>query len=118
MKILAIITSSIFLVSGCISLDIGNVVSDTVDAGKELYQTLKRKSNGEEERKYSHSVPSPDENSDLLSSAKCTQYIRNIIKNSDFNIVEIVSESSKLSVGSDARSIQCTLIAVVKKLTV
>lgn len=111
------ITSILVLVSGCVKFEInpGNLVSDTVGASKELYQTIKRKSNGEEERKYTHSVPSSDENSDLQTIAKCNQQVRQIIINSGFEINDVLSESSEIKLANDTRSIQCTVMAVVKK---
>ena len=104
-----------FFVSGCVQIEIGNAVSDTVDASKELYQTIKRKRNGEEERKYSHSIPSPDESHDLENIAKCKEQIKQIIDDSGFKLREVLSESSEISFVNESRSIQCSLIVVVRK---
>jgi len=115
LKIFIALTLVMGLTSGCVKLELGNLVSDTVNASKELYQTIKRKSNGEEERKYTHSLPSSYENSDLENIKKCNKQIKDQIANSDFKITEVLSESSEINLTKDKRSIQCTLIVVVKK---
>jgi hypothetical protein len=103
------------LFSGCFKLELGHVVSDTVSESKKLYQTIKRNANGEEERKYSHSIPSYDESNDVENFGKCKDYIRQIIDDSGCKIIEVSSESSNITFVNDVRSIQCTMIVVVKK---
>lgn len=112
--ILTTLIATVFF-SGCVKLEIGHVVSDTVSESKKLYQTIKRKASGEEERKYSHSIPSYDENNDVENVGKCKDYIRQIIDDSGWKIIEVSSESSDITFVNDTRSIQCTMIVVVKK---
>lgn len=92
-----------------------HVVSDTVDASKELYQTIKRKSSGEEEREYSHSITSDRSNDESFLIKNCRLQIEQIISDSGYQVREVLSESSEVSKVADNQTVKCKLLVVVSK---
>lgn len=103
------------LLSSCLKLQInpGDVVGDSVDAGKELYQTIKRKRNGEEERQYTNFVDSTSTDADTQSIVGCHQQIKDIIEASSLTLVEVLKESSQVTMIEGARKIQCDMLVLV-----
>lgn len=104
------------LISGCVQLEVkpDHVVSDTIEAGKELYHTVKRKSNGEEERSYTHIVHAGDEAFDAENIGKCKTQIEKNVAYSSVTLSKILSESSEVVEMDGHRKIKCTIVAVVK----
>lgn len=116
MKVLFVIALS-FLIHGCVKFEIkpGDVVSDTVDAGKDLYTTIKRKRDGEEERSYSHSVASETQEGDTAKIASCKKQILSDIKVSSLVLEKILSEATEIDSSSGRRKVICKMVVVVKK---
>lgn len=114
-RLSAILLVSITLAS-CVKLQInpGNVVGDTVDAGKEVYTTIKRKRNGEEERIYSHSVSFVESKTSASNVASCKEEITSIISESGYTLKSILSESSKVTESETGKAVECEIRAVVK----
>ncbi len=111
--------STLFVVSilaSCVKLQInpGNVVGDTVDAGKEAYETIKRNRNGEEERLYSHSIIFVESKTPAANVAHCKKEITGIISESGYSLKSILSESSKVVESDSGTAVECELRAVVK----
>lgn len=88
-------------------------MSDTVDAGKDLYHTLKRKRSGEEQREYTIVVESENEQVDPDNFKKCHAMLLNNIDLSSAKLSKILSESSEVVIADDGRKIRCSVIALV-----
>ena len=118
MKNVTIIVALTVLVSGCVKLELnpGNIINDTIEASKNLYKTVKRNSNGEEERIYNHSIPSKDSQHDAKNILRCNDQIKSIITSSGLKITEILSESSKVTSDKQSRSVHCSIITTVKSI--
>jgi hypothetical protein len=109
---------TIVFMSGCVSFELRNVVSDTVEAGKTIYQTIRRKANGEEEREYSHTMAAPPTANEITQIKQCKQQIELIISDSGYQIEQIISQSSETSVKEQEQVVKCTLLVVVVRLVV
>lgn len=114
-KYLLIFLIAIYSV-GCVKLEVkpGRVVADTVDAGKNLFSTIKGKRNGEEEREYKHSLLSSGEEQDTKNIGKCKQQIKENIESSSLSLSKVISESSDVSVVDGNRKITCNMVVLVK----
>ena len=101
--------------AACVKFEInpGNVVSDTVDAGKQLYQTVKRKRNGEEEREYTHIVAAKDESADTENTSRCKKQLEQDIQASSSKLSKVLSESSEVIEVDGQRKIRCITMALV-----
>ena len=115
-KVLTLLTLPI-VVAGCVQLEInpGNVVADTVNAGKDAYQSIKRYKNGEEQRAYSHAMPYDDSASTAENTTHCKAEIYQIIKAASYTVSNTISESSKVIKEQSSESISCTIEVVVRK---
>ncbi len=98
-------------------IDPGNVVGDTVNAGKDAYITIKRNRNGEEERNYTHSTNFVDSQTTATNVATCKEQITAIISESRYTLKSILSESSKIIESSNGKIVECEIRAVVKSNT-
>lgn len=116
MKNLLLILIMTVLTTGCVKLQVNpeGLISESVDAGKELYQTIKRKRNDEEERKYTQLVTSATVQSDGLNSVQCKAMIRDNIKGSSLELIKILSESSEVAIFDGERKVKCEIVALVK----
>lgn len=116
-KLLIIALCSVASTS-CVKLELnpGNLINDTIEASKDLYKTVKRNSNGEEERIYNHSIPSHNSDSDVNQILQCHEQIKSQITASKFVITEVISESSKIEQTKNQRAVNCSLSAIVKPL--
>ena len=92
----------------------GSVVSDTIDAGKDAYHTIKRNRNGEEERIYSHTIHFDAAKSNALNIATCKGEVIEIIDASSLRISKVMSESSEILEGESGMVVACSLTALVK----
>ncbi len=99
---------------GCVKLEIkpGDVVADTVDAGKDLYRTIQRKRSGEEERRYTHTVESLAVGGDTVNIRRCMTQIQENIATTG-QISSVVSESSEVLNTEGVRKIQCEMVVLV-----
>lgn len=116
-KLLIIALCSVASTS-CVKLELnpGNLINDTIEASKDLYKTVKRNNNGEEERIYNHSIPSHNSDSDVNQILQCHEQIKSQITASKFVITEVISESSKIEQTKNQRAVNCSLSAIVKPL--
>lgn len=105
--------------SGCVKLELnpGNLINDTIEASKELYKTVKRKSNGEEERIYNHSIPATNSQYDNQKIIQCHNQIKSRISASKLEITEVFSESSKVTTDGELRSVNCAFEVTVKSVS-
>jgi|GEM_PF-6406767 len=104
-----------FVTSACVKFEIkpGSVVEDTVEAGKDLYHTLKRKRSGEEERVYTHSLPSLSEEDDTANIGKCKAQLKANIEQSSEKLSKVLSESSGLEGSGESRKMTCEMKVLV-----
>lgn len=104
-----------FMLSGCVKLQLnpGDVVGDSVDAGKELYQTIKRKRNGEEERQYTFFVESATESEDTENILTCKQKIKENIEASPLTLSAVLSESGEVVTIDEVRKVRCEMVVLV-----
>lgn len=112
LRITSIALSVLFAV-GCVKLEVKDVVSDTVDAGKGLYTSAKRKRNGEEQKVYSYALPSESEELDIENMQKCKEQVIEMITVSGHELRKILAEESQLSLDSETRIIKCRLTVLV-----
>ena len=101
--------------TACVKFEIKpkDIVSDTVEAGKGLYRTIKHKKDGTEEREYSHTMPIGADKADTEVAAECLSYLNELAEAATENPVDIVKESTEAIEVEQTRSIKCTVIAVV-----
>jgi hypothetical protein len=106
---------SVLLVAGCVRLDVnpGNVVADTVDAGKNLYKTVKMRSNGQEEREYSHALVSASEEKDAETIELCFAQLKRLINSASKQEPAYSKQHSEISLNGEQRSVKCQLTAVI-----
>ncbi|WP_413663301.1 hypothetical protein [Microbulbifer sp. CNSA002] len=117
-KFLTIIAIALATTS-CMTLEVqpGNVIGDTVDAGKEAFQSIKRSRNGEEERDFSHKINYDPTTSNAINITNCKKEMMEVISASELTVSKILTESSEV-VGEEAsKSVQCTAKVVVTKNT-
>ena len=110
------ILGMILVLSGCLKLEVkpDHVVADAVDAGKELYTTIKRKNDGKEERLYSHTIPSSRKSEDAQNVQACKKQVLSDIKASVAKVSKVISESSEVIEGGGYRRVKCSVLALVK----
>lgn len=102
-------------VSACVKLEIkpGSVVADTVDAGKNLYTSVKRNRNGEDQREYSHSLASKNPENDTANIQLCKNQIMENIAASSVSLKKILSESSGVEGTDGTRKVHCKMMVLV-----
>lgn len=89
------------------------IVTDTVSAGKSLYQTIKHRRDGTEERLYAHSLPL-SEGDDMVAVAKeCQDFLKVTAENASEQEMEVLEESTEVAVGEVGSKLICRLRAVV-----
>lgn len=115
---LLFITLFIAFTSGCIKLEVGSVVSDTVDASKGLYKTIKRRTNGEEVREYSHTITIAADDKGIERIRECKNQLAQIIHQSGYKIRDVLAESSKIITNdnNEANYLECMQRVVVKEI--
>jgi len=103
------------VLSGCVRVQIKpkEIVSDTVSAGKSLYQTIKHKRDGTEERLYSHSVPLEADSSLVDVAGSCLDFLKTTAEEATQNKPEFLEENTEIINLEDGRKLTCKLRAVV-----
>ncbi|WP_444934159.1 hypothetical protein [Microbulbifer sp. JTAC008] len=115
-NLLSIITLALATTS-CMKLEVqpGNVIGDTVDAGKEAFQSIKRSRNGEEERDFSHKISYDPTASNAINITNCKKEMMEVISASELTVSQILTESSEVIGEEDSKSVQCAAKVVVTK---
>jgi len=115
-KIFTIITFALVTTS-CMKLEVkpGRVIGDTVDAGKEAYQSIKRSRNGEEERDFSHKISFDPAISNAVNITNCKKEMMEIISAADLTVSKVLTESSEVAGKDENKIVQCAVTAVVSK---
>ncbi|WHI45606.1 hypothetical protein [Microbulbifer sp. VAAF005] len=115
-KFLSIIALAIATTS-CMKLEVqpGNVIGDTVDAGKDAFQSIKRSRNGEEERDFSHKISYDPAISNAVNITNCKKEMMEVISASELSVSQILTESSEVIGEEGSKSVQCTAKVVVTK---
>ena len=103
------------LASGCISIDLKpkELITETIAAGKGFYRTVKRRLNGTEERLYTHTVPLPGDVAESEVALACLSYLRGLADAAADDEAEVLEESTEILDTKGARSMRCSLRAVV-----
>ncbi|WP_444924196.1 hypothetical protein ACJJH9_02605 [Microbulbifer sp. DLAB2-AF] len=114
-KFLALIAIALATTS-CMKLEVkpGRVIGDTVDAGKEAYQSIQRNRRGEEERGFSHKTSYDPAISNAANIAGCKQELMEVVSVSDLAVSQVISESSEVLVQDGDKTIHCSMQAVVR----
>lgn len=109
----------VVLMSGCVKLEVkpGHVVSDSVNAGKDLYKTIKMKSGGEEERRYSYQVISESEQQDGEAINQCFSKLSSLASEASKKKPEIYDKQSEVKLVGAQREIRCSATALIKPKT-
>ena len=102
--------------AGCVKLEVkpDHVVADTVDAGKSLYRTLRAKSNGEEERLYTHILPSENVQEDKAQLAVCFEQLDALAKTSARKVIKSYDQQTEVFTENEQRKFRCSQRVRVK----
>ncbi|WP_226642754.1 hypothetical protein [Microbulbifer variabilis] len=114
-KILTILTIALATTS-CMKLEVkpGRVIGDTVDAGKDAYQSIQRSRRGEEERGFSHRTSYDSAISNAANIAGCKEELMEVVSVSNLVVSQVISESSEVLVQDGDKTIHCSIQAVVR----
>ncbi|GAB2887080.1 hypothetical protein ACCI51_01070 [Microbulbifer echini] len=114
-KIFTIIAFALVTTS-CMQLEVkpGRVIGDTVDAGKDAYQSIQRNRRGEEERSYSHKTSYDSTISNAANIAGCKQELMAVVSVSDLMVSQVISESSEVLLQDGDKTIYCAMQALVR----
>jgi hypothetical protein len=113
--ILALIFVSLSL-SACVSVEVQpkHLVSETVDAGKDLYRTVRAKSTGMEERSYSYTVPSDSSQMDTEAVEECFSNLTHLANSTSKKEASIYDQQSEVITVEGRRSVRCSVTALIK----
>ncbi|WP_390591500.1 hypothetical protein [Simiduia litorea] len=111
-----IILLSGLILSACVKLEIKpeHVVSDSVEAGKDLYQLIKHKKDGTEERKYSHSMMLEPGQSEQQAGQTCLHYVEAMATAASKKRISIKQQETKTLKTEQGLSLSCSLHATIK----
>ena len=111
-----IILLSSLILSACVKLEIKpeHVVSDSVEAGKDLYQLIKHKTDGTEERKYSHTIPLEANQSEQQAGQACLNYVEALAQSASKKRISIKQQETKTMKTEQGLSLSCSLHATIK----
>ncbi|MDN3640789.1 hypothetical protein QWY82_18465 [Simiduia curdlanivorans] len=115
MKKTTLFVSSLIL-SACVKLEIKpeHVVSDSVEAGKDLYQLIKHKKDGTEERKYSHTLMLEENQSEQQAGQACLSYVEALATSASKKKISIKQQETKTLKTEQGLSLSCSLHATIK----
>lgn len=96
-KIFTIIALAVATTS-CMKLEVkpDGIIGDTVDAGKEAYQSIKRSRNGEEERNFSHKISYDSAISNAVNITNCKKEMMEVISASELTVSKLLTSPRKL----------------------
>ena len=104
-------------VMSCVRVQIQpeEIVSDTVAAGKSLYQTVKQRRDGTEERLYTHSLPLTEDDELVDVAKECQDFLKATAENASDNEMEILEENTEVVTGDEGAGdkLICRLRAVI-----
>lgn len=112
-SILLVCTLSV--VAGCVKIQLKpeKLVNDTVSAGKSLYETIKRKKDGTEERVYTHTVQLKSDVDQQELAMQCLTHLKAIAESSTENDMKVLEEGTEVLNMHSGEQMKCTLRAVV-----
>lgn len=101
---------------GCVKIQIKpqDIVSDTVAASKDLYETIARKRDGKEERLYTHTVDIASAGSQDAASEQCSAFLKKAAAASSEKPISILEESTEILETENASKLKCSLRAIVE----
>lgn len=113
-----LLTSFIALLSGCVSIEVKpeHIVSETVDAGKNLYRAVQAKSKDMEERQYSYVVANDVPQKDGETTDACFKKIKELANSASTQESSIYEQKSEITKIDGQRSVRCTAKALVKPI--
>jgi len=94
---------AVFLMSlplcACVSIEVKpkHLVSETVDAGKDLYRTVRAKSGGLEERQYSYVVSSESSQKDGKAVEECFSKLTQLANSTSKKEASIYDQQSEVA---------------------
>jgi len=114
-QIKIIVLCTLLPLVGCVKVQLKpqKLVNDTVTACKSLYETIKRKKDGTEERLYSHTVElKPDADQQEIAT-RCLTHLEAVAQSSTDNDVKILEQATEVLFLHSGERMKCTLLAVV-----
>lgn len=110
-----LLVCTITVATGCVKIQLKpeKLASDTVSAGKSLYETIKRRKDGTEERIYSHTVVLDAEIDLRELSTQCLTHLKSIAQSATDNDMKVLEESTEVLNLDSGERLKCTLRAVV-----
>ena len=116
MKKTMIVLSVILTISGCISIKAPeNLVSDTVNVGKDIYHAVKDKLSNDPQvdstRLFSYTYPVPDDEEIGVSTSRCiASALVTVRKALNVYNVEIEKSSTEMTQENGKPVLQCTIL--------
>jgi hypothetical protein len=109
-----LVTIFCLAMSGCVKFEIQpDIVSGTIDAGKDLYQAAKRKSTGASERAFNHSIALKQADNETDKMISCITHLKQVAQEASSRDAEILSESTEIADVDGVRTIKCSVSAVI-----
>lgn len=114
-QIIFIIALSLFVLSGCVKIQFKpqELVSDTVSATKDLYETVKRKRDGTEERLYTHTVAISSDVSAEQATTECFAFINSALSEDDTKNPKLLEQGTEILDTESGQKLKCSILAVV-----
>jgi len=117
-KILIRITlfvGSVILLTSCLKLQVDpkGIVDETVSAGKSLYETIKRKKDGTEERLYSHTIELLPEANEQQIGKQCLEYLTESINTNSDKDPQVLETGTELMNAESGNKMKCFIRAIV-----
>ena len=107
------------LAGGCVQVEVNprEIVTDTIDAGRELYRSVRRRVDGVEERRFTHRVPLGEGGDTAAAGAACLEHLRALARRStDEEELEVLEESTELiEADGAAPRVGCALEIAVRE---
>lgn len=102
--------------SGCVQLKFKpeRVITDSVDAGKDVYETVKRNRAGLSERVFTHTLPLAAREDGQKAAAECFSFVRAAAASAAADKeLQVLSESSELIETPAGLALRCSLVALL-----
>lgn len=105
-----------FVLTACVNIKVEpkGIVDDTVKASKELYRTVKAKSNDMEERVYSYVVANDVPENDGAATQQCFVKLKELANSASQIEPQLFDQQSEITTVDGHRAVRCSLIALVK----
>ena len=115
MKNTILILSMATLASACVKLEVNpeSVISDTIQASKDIYQSAKHNINGEQTRVFTHTMPYDASQDTASNTSACKTALIESIKSSH-KLIKVHAESSEITDKHQKKSVICSIDAIIK----